>query len=281
MAENDLKKDKEPKEVIKKNGKKTPIKHVETSGMEGKDIVIGVLLIAIVGLAGGLGYMAATMPTECEDCEDCDEEDEVIWREDPTPLTGLPTDWSTAPNKSAIFINNGTHFFNITFEEILDLIAVGRVYDEKYDYRKRLFEKTVTDQASGLPITGVDLLEILWVKDTYFAGGLECVSEPDSHGINDTIELDVKKMVNKMYESPKESIIVGLAANGTWLADSSIGTYSGNFSIFGTNMDSTLYKLQNITVTANWTIDVYVDNTLEMSLQPYNLTSNPTNHNIF
>ncbi|GAI63536.1 unnamed protein product, partial [marine sediment metagenome] len=53
--------------------------------MENKDIIIGILLIASVGLAGGLGFVLISSPPSTET---------------PTYLFGLPDDWSTAPNSS-------------------------------------------------------------------------------------------------------------------------------------------------------------------------------------
>ena len=121
-------------------------------------------------------------------------------------------------------------------------------------------------------------MKILNLWDTNFAGELECTSKNDN-----TVKwnVNVKEMSTKIYASPEEAIILAIAANGQWLQDSPIGAYCGNFSIFGENMDVPLYNLQNITVTKNWTIDVYVDNVLEYSLDPYNLTSNPTSHDYY
>jgi hypothetical protein len=158
------------------------------------------------------------------------------------------------------------------------------MYDAKVEWRKRICERrgdiiTITDPVSGYAVTGVDILKILNLWDTNFAGGLECNSKND-----DTVKwsVDVKEMATKMYSDDiEEDIILALAANGQWLQDSPIGDYCGNFSIFGENVDVQLYNLQNITVTKNWTIDVYVNNILQLSLDPYNLTSNPTSHDYY
>lgn len=252
--------------------------------METKDAIIGALLIGLVAIAGGIGYIYVNPPTKT--IKKTDEETKYVYLPPPEepPDSGLPTDWSTAPNASYFVVNNGTEVFNITLKEILDYVAVGNVYDDKVEWRKRLSEKrgdiiTVTDPVSGYAITGVDILKILSLWDTNFAGGLECNSKND-----DTVKwsVDIKEMASKMYSrQTEEDIILALAANGQWLQDSPIGEYCGNFSIFGENMDVPLYNLQNITVTKNWTVDIYVNDVLELSLDPYNLTNNPTSHDYY
>jgi len=249
--------------------------------MELKDGIIGALLIGMVALAGWIGFVYVNPPTKTKIEEDTD----YVYLtppQEPTD-TGLPDDWSTAPNASYFVVNNGTTTFNVSLGEILEYVAIGNVYDAKVEWRKRICERrgdviTITDSVSGYSITGVDILKILNLWDTNFAGALECNSKND-----DTVKwsVDVKEMTTKMYADPKDSIILAVAANGQWLQDSPIGDYSGNFSIFGENMDVPLYNLQNITVTNNWTIDVYVNDVLELSLDPYNLTSNPTSHDYY
>jgi len=250
--------------------------------METKDAIIGALLIALVAIAGGIGYIYVNPPTKT--IKKTDEETVYLTLPEEPLDTGLPTDWSTAPNASFFVVNNGTEVFNVTLKEILDYVAVGNIYDYKVEWRKRICESrgdiiTVTDPVSGYAITGVDILKILSLWDTNFAGGLECNSKNDN-----TVKwsVDIKEMASKMYSrQTEEDIILALAANGQWLQDSPIGDYCGNFSIFGENMDVPLYNLQNITVTKNWTVDIYVNDVLELSLDPNNLTNNPTLHDYF
>ena len=241
--------------------------------METKDFVIGILLIGIVALAGVIGYLSITLPSTGGDDGDDDTEYIYIITKEPTTEFGLPDDWSTAPNTSFIILYNETgDSIPITLKQILNY--VNRWYEtenEKYWWEKRLEPKTVKDPASEYDITGVNILDLLRVFDCNYAGALEFISKNDTTA---KLEMDVIDISNKIDN--KEEIILGIAANKEWLQESPIGEYCGNFSMFGNNLESTIYNLAEISVTKNWTVDIIVDGNVEFSLDYYNLTTSPT-----
>lgn len=251
--------------------------------MDLKDGIIGALLIGVVALAGAIGYLSVTLPGTGGEDDDDDEDTEYIYiyqtpptEEEPDLASGLPDDWSTAPNRSYIMLYNGTDSIKIELEDILKYInAYEETQDEKYTYRKRLETRTVVDQYSGYYITGIDILEILHVFDTNFAGTIKLEG---SEGLIRSLTYDVKELVSKAYDN-EEDVIIGLAANKTWLAESPIGEQCGNFSVFGKDIEPSLNKFENITVLSNWTIDVYygdpVNSYEKLTLDAYNLTQNP------
>ncbi len=250
--------------------------------MDVKDGIIGALLIGIVALAGAIGYLSVTLPGNGGE-EDDDEDKEYIYiyqtpptEEEPDLAQGLPVDWSMAPNRSYIMLFNGTNTVKIELEDILKYInAYEETKGEKYTYRKRLETRTVVDQYSGYYVTGVDILELLHVFDTDFTGTIKLEG---SKGLIRSLTYDVKELVYKAYDN-EEDVIIGLAANKTWLAESPIGEQCGNFSIFGKDIEPSLNHFENITVLSNWTIDVYygdpVNGYEKLSLDAYNLTQNP------
>lgn len=228
-----------------------------------KDATIGILLIGLVFMAGWVGFLYVNPVTTTKTEED--EETIYVYSTTEVPITydsGLPDDWSTAPNASAITLYNETgDSITITLGQILEYINKWEeTSQEKYWWEKRLTPTTVNDP-NGIPVTGVNVLELLRVFDCNFAGELEFVS------FNDTaskLTMDVVEMSN-IIENDKE-IILGIAANKQWLKQSPIGDRCGNFSIFskdtteGNEIEFTCYDLANITVTKNWTIAVKVYN---------------------
>jgi hypothetical protein len=233
--------------------------------MEKKDIILGILVIAVVGLAGGLGFIIITQPSNPE-------EPQV------TLLWGLPDDWSTAPNASYFTFDNGTDIISVTLSAILD--GVRLAIEEEQDpsgsfineYKKTIYTYTFLEPISGLYITGVDILDILEKFDTNFAYNMTFSSQESSDGLTESIHMSTGDIISKMYEGEEEPVILALAANKTWLADSPFGTYWGNFSIFGKNMPNSLTNLEKIEVLDNWEVEVRVNGTLEFVIDPINMT---------
>jgi hypothetical protein len=210
--------------------------------MENKDIIIGILLIASVGLAGGLGFVLITSPPTPT--------------EDPTNLFGLPEDWSTAPNASYFMLYNQTGAsLTVTLKDILDGVALA--YEEQNaggseinEYKKVIYPYTFLEPSSGLYVTGVDILDILEAYDTNFGWDLKFTSN-----FGHELDITTGDIVTKMYEGDEESVIIVIAANKKWLGESSLGKQWGNFSIVGEQMSSSIYDLQKIDVLSNWTVE--------------------------
>lgn len=232
--------------------------------MDTKDFVIGVLLIGMVSLAGWIGFVYLNPPTKT--IKKTDEETKYIYIEvPPTYDSGLPDDWSTAPNASKIILYNETgDAVEITLGQILDYVKkYEETSDEKYWWEKRLKPLTVNDP-SGIPITGVDLLDVLQVFDCNFASEIELVSHNDTAS---KVTLDVAQICNIYGRLLGRQTILALAANKQWLQDSPLRERCGNFSVFSKDViigsgevESTCYNLESITVSKNWTITVKVYN---------------------
>ena len=236
--------------------------------IEGKDAVLGVLLIAVVGLSGGLGFVIIANPFGTQT---------TTTQSPEVSLYGLPDDWSIAPNSSYFTLNNGTDTLTIYLSDILE---GAKVYlDGCEDWEKCIAVQTVKDDLSGLWITGVDVLDVLAYYDTNFAGDMIFTSKEDSYGATEILNTSAYDLVGKMYEDA-EPVIIGIAANKTWLEASPIGSQCGNFSIFGQNMETSCKRLDTIEVLNNWTIDVIVNGVLNITLGPENLTNgvNPINY---
>jgi len=229
--------------------------------METKDFLIGVLLIGMVSVAGWVGFLYVNPPTKT--IKKTDEETKYIYIEvPPTYDSGLPDDWSNAPNSSKIILYNETgDVVEITLGQILDYVnKYEETSQEKYWWEKRLEPLTV-DNPSGIPVTGVDILELLRVFDCLYASELEFVSHNDTAS---KLRMDVVEMSNLI--SDDKNIILGIAANKQWLNASPLASRSGDFMILGkdTSVDEeieyTCYDLETIRVTKNWTIAVKVYN---------------------
>ena len=230
--------------------------------MENKDIIIGILLIASVGLAGGLGFVLISSPPTTET---------------PTYLFGLPNDWSTAPNSSYFMLYNQTGAsLKVTLKDILDGVALA--YEEQNangseinEYKKVIYPYTFLDSSSGLPVAGVDILDVLEAYDTNFGWDLKFTS---NIGSEFEMTTTTGNIITKMYEGSEESVIIVIAANKKWLGESALGDQWGNFSIVGEQMSSALYDLQKIDVLSNWTVEVVVNGTVEYVIDPMNMTYN-------
>jgi hypothetical protein len=227
--------------------------------MKSKDIVIGILIIIATGLAGGLGFVVATWEPKTT-------------VNPPTYLSGLPEDWSTAPNSTYLILNNQTHSdVKIYFEDILKAIDVYQnAQASAYDTGIELM--TIIDPETDIPITGISITDIFDQYHTYFPGEIEFASVEDTYGQRNVFKTTAGDLLEKMYDG-EENIMIAIAANNQWLADSPLGEKFGNFTLVGEGMDARIYNLEQINVLSNWTLDIYVDDVLQLSLQPNNVTA--------
>ena len=118
--------------------------------MDKKTIAIGVLLITIVGLAGGLGFVIIAGPSLFGPVP-----------EGPTNLFGLPDDWSSAPNSSYFMLYNQTGAsIQVTLKDILDGVALALEEQaaggpEINEYKDIIYPYTIQDPIlrARIPIT--------------------------------------------------------------------------------------------------------------------------------
>ena len=230
-----------------------------------KDAAIGLLIIGLVAMAGWVGFLYVNPNIETK----TDEEETTIYvyYSPPSYKYGLPDDWSTAPNASAITLYNETgDAITIKLKQILDYVnkwyqTDPEIYgDKSYWWEKRLEPITVNDP-SGIPITGVNILDLLRVFDCNFVGEMEFTSFNDTASKLTMEVVDLANIIDN--DAP---VILALAANKQWLKQSIIGDRCGNFSIFSWDtmedeeIEYTCYDLKQIKVTKNWTITVNVYN---------------------
>ena len=137
--------------------------------MKTKDLVIGILIIVATGLAGGLGFVVATWEPKTTTTP-------------PTYLSGLPDDWSTAPNSTYLILNNQTQSnIHIYFEDILKAIEVyENAQPSAYDTGIELM--TIIDPETSIPITGFSITDLFDEYYTYFPGDIEFTSPEDDFG---------------------------------------------------------------------------------------------------
>ncbi|MFX0041518.1 MAG: hypothetical protein ACFE8L_01285, partial [Candidatus Hodarchaeota archaeon] len=226
--------------------------------MKPKDAIIGILLIAVVSLAGGLGFFLATWePKETE--------------KNPTYLSGLPDTWETAPNSTYIILNNQTHYnIKIYLKDILEgILTFQNSQQGAYDTGIEL--KTIIDPETGIPITGISITDLLDQYHTYFPGLITFVSKQDDYGQTNMFITSAADILEKI-EGAEENLIIAISANKQWLAESPLGAKYGNFTLIGEAMDARIYNLEQINVLSYWTLDVYVDGLLKLSLLPNNIT---------
>jgi len=232
--------------------------------MENKDIILGILLIAVVGLGGGLGFVIIAGPSLFGPPA-----------EEPTNLFGLPDDWSTAPNSSYfMFYNQTGASIQVTLEDILDGVALALEEQEAggpmiNEYKKIIYPYTFLEPSSGLYVTGVDVLDILEAYDTNFGWDIEFVS---SYG--HTVNMTTGDIISKMYEGNEESVIIAIAANKKWLAESPLGPNWGDFALVGELMTTAIYDLESVTVGTNWKVEVVINGTTEFVIDPSNMILN-------
>ncbi len=226
--------------------------------MDKKDIIMGVLLIGIVGVSGGLGFVLVSWaPKETQ--------------QTPTYLSGLPDNWDTAPNSTYIILNNQTHSnIKIYFKDILEKIQTFQ-NTQKGAYDTGIELKTIIDPETDIPITGISIIDLFDQYHTFFPGAINFVSKQDDFGQTNVFSTSAADILEKV-EDGEEDLIIAIAANKQWLAESPLGAKYGNFTLIGEAMDAKIYNLEQINVLSNWTLDVYVDGLLKLSLQPDNIT---------
>ena len=227
-----------------------------------KDILIGIFAIIAVGLAGGLGYVIVANP----------------FTEEPSTTIfyqGLPEDWSTAPNSSSFTLYD-VHGLEhvITFGEILEGVQIyldDLETDTLSEWENYLELTTIQDPISGQYVTGVNILDILEEKEIYFAGNLEFETEDSV-----SREVHTADIITKNYaKKGKTYFILVLAINQMWLQDSPYYASMGNFSIMGLDPNDNFYNFNQVSVMNNWTIDVIVNGTTELSLDSWELVQDP------
>ncbi|MBD3195623.1 MAG: hypothetical protein GF317_11235 [Candidatus Lokiarchaeota archaeon] len=223
--------------------------------METKDGIIGILIIALIGLGGGLGFIILTgsqTPTGPTT---------------PTYSSGLPDDWSTALNSSYFMFSNQTHsdiMVNLSF--ILEKVAIG-LNAEKYYEDPGMGLKTIVEPNTGIPVTGIHLLDLLYYMNTPFPGQLSF----------DLYSADAKEIVNKIENKDiEEDVIIAIAANKQWLAESPLGESWGNFSLVGEDTGVQVINIKEMAVEDYWEVDVYVDGQFKFSMDPSNISSAPS-----
>jgi len=226
--------------------------------MKTKDVIIGILIIIATGLAGGLGFVVATWEPKTTTSP-------------PTYLSGLPDDWSSAPNSTYLILNNQSHSnVKIYFEDILKAIEVyENAQAGAYDTGIELM--TIIDPETNIPITGFSITALFDQYETYFPGDIEFASMEDDFGQRDVFKTSASKLLEKL-EDAEENIMIAIAANQQWLADSPLGEKYANFTLMGEAMNARIYNLEQINVLSDWNLDIYVDDVLELSLDPANIT---------
>ena len=226
--------------------------------MKTKDIIIGLLIIIATGLAGGLGFVVATWEPKTP-------------TNPPIYLSGLPDDWSSAPNSTYLILNNQSHSdVKIYFEDILKGIEVyENAQASAFDTGIQLM--TILDPETNIPITGFSITDLFDQYETYFPGDIEFTSMEDDFGQISVFSTSASQLLEKL-EDAEENIMIAIAANQQWLADSPLGEKYGNFTLIGEAMDARIYNLEQINVLSDWTLDIYIDDILELSLDPTNIT---------
>lgn len=226
--------------------------------MRKKDLYIGITLIAILAIGGGIGlFFILNQPSEQEE-----------------GYMGLPADWSDAPSDASFILNNKTDIIKITLADILEGVELAIEEDQDTsgvrinEYKDVLF--CYQFNYNGYVITGVDLLSLLEKYHTYYAYNLNLTAK----GQTEQETISSKRIIQKMYKGPEDPIIIAIAADGEWLAESPLGDIYGNFSIIGNDWSVECINLEKITVIDNWSISVQVDGTEEYVIDPSNMTIN-------
>jgi hypothetical protein len=226
--------------------------------MKKKDIYIGISLIAIVAIGGGIGLFFILNPAQQPE----------------EGYKGLPADWSTAPNDAYFMLNNQTNTIRVTLEDILEGIELAIEEDEDTsgsrinEYKDVIF--CYQFYYNGFLVTGVDLLDVLEKFDTFYANNMNLTAK----GQTEQEQVSSQNIVQKMYKGPEDPLVIAIAAEGKWLADSPLGATYGNFSIIGKNWNVQCLNLENITVIDSWTVSVKVDGIEEFKITPLNMTTN-------
>ncbi len=234
-----------------------------------KDGLLGGLLISIFILAGLSGFLGLSLLN----VEKGNAPEQTI----PGPW-GLPDDWSTAYNSSYFTLDNGTDIIKITLGDLLEGITLALDEEENgngadiNEYKVPLYLYTIQDPYSGIYYTGVDILDVLEHWNTNFAYNLSFMASKTPDGFSSVryLNMSTADIINKMYENDEDPVIIALAANKGWLPGSKLG----NFTIVGKNMNESLSNLEYISVLDSWKVDIYVNNTLEYTIDPSNMMTN-------
>ena len=226
--------------------------------MKKKDIYIGIGMIATIAIAGGLGlFFILNPPQESED-----------------GYKGLPADWSTAPSDAYFTIDNQTDTIKVTLADILEGIELAiEEDDDKSGSRINEYKDVIFCYQfyhNGYLVTGVDLLDVLEKFDTFYANNMNLTAK----GQTEEEQVSTQQIVQKMYKGPEDPLIIAIAAENKWLAESPLGTTYGNFSIIGDDWNVECLNLQKITVLDSWTVSVKVDGLEELKINPLNMTNN-------
>jgi hypothetical protein len=225
--------------------------------MKKKDLIIGLSLIIIVGVSGTIGlFLILNSPTQEES-------------------RGLPKNWDNAPISAFFTLNDNTESFTITLGNILEGIQLA--IEEEQDtsganineYKDVIYYYTFYHQTLDCYITGVDLLDILEKYDINFAYNISIKSLG-----GENVSITSGQIMKKMYEGVKDPLVIAIAADGRWLADSSLGSGYGNFSLLGKNWNIQLNNIKQIDIVENWTVNVEVNGILEYSIDSNNMKDN-------
>jgi hypothetical protein len=229
--------------------------------METKDGIIGVLIIAIVGLSGGLGFILINPPTTTTPGGP----DQPIVYD-----SALPDDWSSAPNASYFTFNNQTDSdIQVSLEEILDAVRSLEVNGE-YSWEGGIEVRTIVDPDSGMYIAGIAITDLLFHLNTHFPGDIEFLGKKDDYGQQAKFTTSAKQIIEKL-EDGEEDILIAIAVNKEWLRDSPLSEW-GDFALVGEGMN-TIKELDEVNVLNNWTLPIKVDGNVVYELQPQNITS--------
>ena len=226
--------------------------------MKKKDIYIGISLIAIVAIAGGIGLIfILNQPQPQEE-----------------GYKGLPADWSSAPNDAYFMLDNQTNTIKVTLADILEGVELAMEEDADTsgarinEYKDVIF--CYQFYYSDHLITGVDLLDVLEKCDTFYANNMNLTAK----GQVEQERVSSQNIVQKMYKGPEDPLVIAIAADDQWLADSPLGPTYGNFSIIGKNWNVQCLNLEKVTVLDNWTVSVKVDGVEEYEITPLNMNLN-------
>lgn len=226
--------------------------------MERKDLFIGISLILIVVIAGGIGlFFILYQPLQQEE-----------------GYKGLPADWSTAPSDAYFMLDNQTDMIKVTLADILEGVQLAIEEDEDTTgARINEFKDVIFCYQfyyDGYLITGVDLLDVLEKFDSFYADNMNLTTK----GQSEVIQVSSKNIIQKMYKGPEDPLVIAIAADNKWLADSPLGAVYGNFSIIGKNWNVECLNLDQITVLDNWTVSIKVNGIEEFEITPQNMTIN-------
>ena len=226
--------------------------------MEKNDFFIGISLITVVVIAGVIGLSFILNPSQQQG----------------EGYKGLPADWSTAPSDAYFMLDNQTHMIKITLSDILEGVALAMEEDQDTsgsrinEYKDIIF--CYQFYYNSHLVTGVDLLAVLEKFDTFYANTINLTAK----GQTEQEQVSSKNIIQKMYQGSEDPLVIAIAADGKWLAESPLGPTHGNFSIIGDDWNIECLNLEKVTVIDNWTVSVKVNGIEEFKIDPLNMTVN-------